>query len=74
MKKPLKPKIKTAAKPPEWLTETPATTYTLEAGSDQIMEPLQMIELSLDEYEELKRHLFKMRSYKVPAGEAANAN
>ena len=76
---PKKPKKKSAAKSkaktvvsPEWLGETPATTYTLEAGSDQIMEPLQTIELSLDEYETLKRHLARMRGIPVHP-EAARA-
>ena len=66
-----KPETK-AAVAPEWLSETPTTTYVLEAGSDQIIEPLQTIDLSLHEYEILKRHLAKMRGIAVPA-EAAHA-
>lgn len=76
---PKKPKTQPAAKvakrkaeAPEWLSETPATTYVLEAGSDQIIEPLQTIELSLDEYENLKRHLGKLRGHTVPV-EVTNA-
>ncbi len=52
-------------KPPEWLLETPATSYTLEAYSGGTTQPEQQIDLTLTEYEALEKHLARMRGYAV---------
>jgi len=48
---------------PDWITETPVFQYTLEAFFDQ---DIEQVELSLEEYEQLKRTVAKMRGYLVP--------
>ncbi len=69
MKKPLKPKTKPAAKAPElpeWLNETPSMKYTLEAcPSNGGIE--QSIEMTMEQYEYLKKKLAGMQGYEVPA-------
>lgn len=48
---------------PAWACETPAIQYTLEAFFD---EDRERVELTLDEYETLKRTIAKMRGYEAP--------
>jgi hypothetical protein len=78
---PKKPKTKPAAKrlankreatpeEREWMLETPAMLYSLEACFDQHQ---QQIDLTMDEYDALKAHLVKLRGLEVSSKEAANA-
>jgi hypothetical protein len=51
---------------PEWLSETPTTEYCLTAQSCDNAEAAQDINLTLAEYEALKRHLAQLRGVTVP--------
>ncbi len=65
---PKAPITQPAQKLPEWVKDTPVMEYTLEASpSDGGIE--QRIEMSLSEYDALKRHLARLRGI-APAGDA----
>ena len=58
---------------PEWLLETPAMLYSLEAASSESELSAQQIEITMDEFIALKEHLAHLRGIEVSAKEAAHA-
>lgn len=72
------PKKKAPEERPEWVLDTPMYNYLLYAESNVSDDGAgeQKIDVTLEEFESLKKHLAKMRGFKVNTvvnGEVVNA-